>query len=148
MIHVNLQDTIRRPVREVFDRIVDIDRYPEWRTGGGGIFVTCSQLSPGPVQRGTEYIDRTRLGAARGEVAEFRPPVEVVFHYVFRVLGRPAIEGWPGYTLEEVAPDVTRVHHRAEARVYGPAKLLEPLLQKLAERERRLTLQALKSSFR
>lgn len=147
MIRVDIHDIIRQPVEEVFARLVDIDRYPEWRAGGGGIFLTCSQDSPGPVGEGTRYTDRTRLGTVGGEVVEFDRPRRVVFHYTSRLLGRTTIEGWPGYTLETDGAGGTRLHHHAEARTYGPLRLLEPLIQRVADRERRATVQALKKSF-
>lgn len=147
MIRVEIHETIRQPVEEVFRRLTDIDRYPEWRAGKGGIFVTCRKDSPEPVGEGTRYTDRTRLGTVLGEVVEFDPPSRVVFHYTSQLLGRTAIEGWPGYTLEPDAAGGTLVHHRAEARTYGPLRLLEPLIQRVADHERRLTVQALKESF-
>lgn len=147
MIRVDIHETIRQPVEEVFARLVDIDRYPEWRAGGGGIFLTCSQDTPGSVGAGTRYTDRTRLGTVLGEVAVFEPPRRVIFHYTLRLLGRTTIEGWPGYTLESDGASGTRMHHHAEARTYGPLRLLEPLIQRVADREREATVQSLKESF-
>lgn len=147
MIRVDIHETIRQPVEEVFGRLTDIDGYREWRAGRGGIFLTCRQDSPGPVGEGTRYTDRTWLGTARGEVVEFDRPWSVIFHYTFRLLGRTTIEGWPGYTLEPDGAGGTRLQHHAEARTYGPLRLLEPLIQLVADRERRATVQALKESF-
>lgn len=147
MIRVDIQETIHQPMEEVFARLVDIDGYSEWRAGGGGIFRTCSQDSPGAVGEGTRYTDRTWLGTVRGEVVEFDRPHRVVFHYTFRLLGIPTIEGWPGYTLESDGAGATRLHHHAEARAYGPVRLLEPVIQRIADRERGATVRALKGSF-
>lgn len=147
MIQVDIHETIHQPVEEVFTRLVDIDGYREWRAGGGGIFRTCSQDSPGAVGEGTRYTDRTWLGTVRGEVVEFDRPRRVVFHYTTRMLGRTAMEGWPGYTLESDGAGATEVHHHAEARAYGPFRLMEPLIQRVADRERGATVQALKQSF-
>lgn len=147
MIRVDLHAVIPAPVDQVFTRVADIDRYSEWRTGGGGIFLACHQDSPGPVRQGTRYTDRTRLGTVIGEVVEFDRPTRVVFHYRSILLGRTTIEGWPGYTLQADGAGGTLVHHHAEARAYGPMRLLEPLLQRIADLERLRTLQALKRSF-
>lgn len=147
MIRVDIRERIPGPVEEVFRRLTDIDGYADWRAGSGGIFVTCSQDSPGPVGEGTRYTDRTRLGTVLGEVVEFDPPYRVVFHYTSRLFGRTTIEGWPGYALEPDAAGGTLVHHHAEARTYGPLRLLEPLMQRVADHERRVTVQALKESF-
>lgn len=147
MIRVEIHETIGRPVEEVFDRLADIDGYREWRVGGGGIFVSCRQDSPGPVVEGTRYTDRTRLGTARGEVVEYDRPSRLVFHYTFRLLGMTTIEGWPGYTLTSYRAGGTLIHHHAEARTRGPLRPLEPLIQRIADRERRATVRALKKSF-
>ena len=147
MIRVDIRETIPRPMEEVFDRLADIDGYGAWRAGGGGIFLSCTQEDPGPVRPGTRYADRTRLGTVQGEVVELDRPSQVTFHYTLPLLGRTAIEGWPGYTLASDGAGGTIVHHHAEARAYGPLRLLEPLLQRIADRERRATVQALKESF-
>lgn len=146
MIRVDIRRTIDRPIEEVFDRLVDIARYPEWMPESG-IFRSCTQDSPGPVDVGTRYTDYTPVGAIPGEVVELERPHRVVFHYVVRLLGATAMEGWPGYTLEPHEPARTIVHHRAEARLYGPFRMLRPLVQRLADGERGRTVDALKRSF-
>lgn len=147
MIRVDIHETIPAPIERVFDRLADIDGYNEWRAGGGGIFIACRQDGPGPVRLGTRYEDRTRLGTVIGEVTEFDPPTRVVFHYSSRLLGRTTLEGWPGYTLQEAGAGRTLVHHHAEAQAYGPMRLLEPLLQRVAAHERLRTVKALRTSF-
>lgn len=146
MIRVEIHETIARPIEDVFERLVDIPGYAEWMPDDG-LFVTCSKDSDGPVGVGTTYTDETRLGTARGEIAEFERPNRVVFHYTARLLGMTALEGWPGYELERDGEGGTRVHHLAEARAYGPFKLARPLLRRLARRERQRTVNALKESL-
>ena len=36
--------------------------------------------------------------------------------------------------------DATRLHHHAEGRLYGPFRILEPLIQRVADHERRRTV--------
>lgn len=146
MIRVEIHETIDRPMEEVFDRLVNIPGYDEWMPAGG-LFVSCTQDGDGPVGAGTSYTDRTRLGTAKGEIAECERPKRVVFHYTARWFGRKVAEGWPGYELERDGKGGTRIHHLATARLYGPLRLLRPLFQVLARRERRLTVDALKASF-
>jgi uncharacterized protein YndB with AHSA1/START domain len=146
MIHVEIRETIERPIEEVFERLVDIPRYPEWMPRGG-LFVTCRKDSEGPVGVGTRYSDVTTLGTVRGEVSEFVHPHRVVFHYTARLLGVKVMEGWPGYTLEPDGESATTVHHRAEGRLVGVFRLLQPLIQRLADGERRRTVAALKGSL-
>jgi uncharacterized protein YndB with AHSA1/START domain len=146
MIRVHLERTIHRPIQQVFQHLTDIPRYPEWMPGNS-ILRHCTQDSDGVVGPGTTYTDRTTLGTVQGEVAEFQRPTRVVFHYSARLLGRVVLEGWPGYTLERTGPDTTLVRHDAEARLYGPFRVLQPVVQRIARNERRRTVDALKRSL-
>ncbi len=146
MVRVELVRRIDRPIDDVFERLVDIDGYPEWLPQGR-LFVTCFQVTDGPVDIGTEYVDRTRLGPVRGEVVELERPTRVVFRYTARLFGRTAMEGYPGYTLVSAGTGGTEVRHVAEGRLRGPFRLLQPLVQKVARGERRRTVDALKASF-
>ena len=145
MIHVEIETTIDRSIEDVFERLVDIPRYPEWMPDGG-LFIHCTQDSDGPVGPGTEYTDVTRLGTAKGRVVELDPPRRVVFEYVFRLFGRMVMRGRPAYDLER-AGDGTRVHHQARGRLFGVFRLFRPVVQKIAESERSRTVRALERSL-
>lgn len=146
MIRVEIFETVDRTIDDVFERLVDIDGYPEWMPKRG-LFVTCAKDSAGPVGVGTPYSDKTRLGTVRGRVVAFKRPNRVVFCYTARMFGRTVMEGCPGYTLERDGRGGTRLHHVAEGHLHGVFKLLRPLMQLLADRERRLTVDALKESL-
>ena len=146
MIRVEIEETIDRPIEDVFERLIDIDRYDEWMPESW-FYITSRKESDGPVTVGTEYTDVTRLGNVRGEVAELERPRRVVFHYVARKLGRVMMHGWPGYTLEPDGDGGTLVHHVAEGRLRGAFKLLRPVIQRIANGERRRTVAALKASL-
>lgn len=146
MIRVEVDAVVRRPIDVVFDRLVDIAAYPEWMSNAG-IFIDCTQDPPGPVKVGTRYTDVTRLGTVHGEVVELERPTRVVFHYRADMFGRRMMDGWPGYTLEPVGADATRIRHIAEGRLHGAFRLLHPVIQLIAGRERRLTVDALKRSL-
>lgn len=146
MIRVEIDETIERPIEVVFEHLVDIPAYPEWMPKDG-LFVSCTKESDGPVGVGTAYTDETRIGTVHGVVSTFQRPTEVTFHYTARLLGITAMQGWPGYVLERVDETSTRVHHVAEGHLYGPFKLLQPLIQGIAQRERRRTVDALKESL-
>jgi len=146
MIRVEVHETIHRPIDEVFARLVDIAAYPAWLSRNW-FFITCSKDSPGPVGEGTTYTDTTRLGAVRGDVSVFERPRKVVFHYTARLLGTTVMQGWPGYTLERDGESRTAVHHVAEGHLYGPFRLLRPVVQRIANAERRRTVQELKASL-
>ena len=146
MIKVELEKTVDEPIDEVFDRLVDISGYNEWMPDTG-LFVSCTQDSPGSVAAGTRYTDVTRLGTVRGEVVEFERPHRVVFHYTWNILALRAMDGWPGYELKPEGRGRTRVRHVARGKLHGVFKLLGPLVQRIAESERRRTVRGLKKSF-
>ena len=122
MIRVEIDETIRRPIEQVFARLVDIANYAEWMPNNG-LFIASTKDSAGPVGPGTAYSDKTRLGTVQGEISRFEPPNVVVFHYAARLCGITVMEGWPGYTLERLDDTLTVIHHRAAGRLYGPFKI-------------------------
>ena len=146
MIRVEIDETIKRPIDDVFEQLADIERYPKWMPDDG-LFITCMKDSEGPVRAGTAYTDRTRFGAVRGEVNAFERPNRIVFHYTLRIFGAKVMEGWPGYELKPGGPTATAVHHVGEAQLYGPFKLLSPVIRIMAQRERQRTVDALKASL-
>lgn len=146
MIRIQIDETVHRPIEEVFDRLVDIDRYPDWMPDGG-LLITCTKDSDGPVDEGTKYSDKTRFGTFHGEIEGLERPTRVTFHYTVRRLGITVMEGWPGYRLERLDDDTTRVRHTATGRLKGPFKLLRPMVRWLAQSERQRTVDALKASM-
>lgn len=146
MIRIVVEETIHRPIDVVFAKLVDIDAYPHWMPNTG-LFVHCTKDTEGPVGVGTTYTDETKLGPVQGEVSVFEPPRKVTFHYTDHMLGKKTMDGWPGYVLEPHGDSATRVHHVAEAHLYGFFRLFEPLFRGIARRERRRTVAALKASL-
>ncbi len=146
MIRVEIEETVDRPIEAVFERLIDIDRYDQWMPESW-FYITSRKGTAGPVRVGTKYTDVTRLGAVRGEVVDLERPRRVVFHYVARKLGRVMMHGWPGYTLEPIDDGRTRVHHVAQGRLQGPFRILRPVIQWIANGERRRTVAGLKASL-
>lgn len=146
MIRVEIDETIDRPMADVFEQLVDIAGYPEWLPERG-VFVTCTQDTEGPVEVGTRYTDLTRLGPVKGKVVELERPRKVVFHYRLRLGRYTVMDGWPGYELEPGPGSSTQVHHVARGRLHGIFRLARPLVQRIADGERRRTVDALKASL-
>lgn len=146
MILVEIEKIINRPIREVFEQLVDIPRYNEWMPEHG-LFVSCSKDSEGPVGEGTLYSDKTRIGTVKGQVEEFNKPQKVIFHYKADLGRKIIMEGWPGYTLESKDNSTTILHHTAKGYLYGAFRLLQPVVQIIARKERYRTVNALKYSI-
>lgn len=147
-VEVEVQRTVAAPIDEVFARLADIEGHNAWVPGRGSILKQSRQTSPGPVEVGTTYEDRTRMGAMPGEVDELDAPHRIVYHWWDRSRsGRTRMEGWPGYTLEAVGERETLVRHHARLRANGVRALGTPLLRVFARRERTATMDALVRSF-
>lgn len=128
MVKLEIDETIDRPIEEVFERLVDIDAYPRWLPRSR-VFRSCHKTSAGPVVEGTTYVDDTRFGKAFGDVVDFEPPDRVIFRYRMRFLGMELMEGRPGYVLEALGAGRTRVPHLAEAKLRGAFKVLKPTIR-------------------
>ena len=137
--------TIAQPIGEVFDRLSDIDAYTTWmhRTG---LFRRSRRTSGAPVDRGTRYVDATRMGTFAGEVTHCERPTKIGFRESLRWFGSELMEARPAYTLEEIG-GTTTVHHVAEGRLFGVMRVMTPLASVLARSERARTIQSLKRSF-
>jgi uncharacterized protein YndB with AHSA1/START domain len=145
MIKVEMDTVIARPIGDVFGQITNLSDYSRWMRKLG-IFVRSEQTSEGPVAMGTTYYDKGRMGTFRGEVVEFQVPTKVVFRETVRWLGLPVMEARPAYEL--VSTDTgTEVHHTAEGQLFGPFKVMKPMVTLMARGERARTVRALKDSL-
>lgn len=89
------------------------------------------KTSAGPVDKGTTYYDKGRMGTFRGEASDFERPTKVEFRETLRWLGMKVMEARPTYTLEVRRrrnkgpscvrrPTVWRFQgHAADSRRYG-----------------------------
>ncbi len=145
MIRVEFKTKINRPIEDVFYRIVNLNHYSNWLPKSR-VFLDCRQTSEGPVDLGTTFIDKTRIGIYQGEVTDFQRPARVNFRMRLRWLGINVMESRPGYILESVDGG-TNVHHIAEGRTFGIFKLMEPYVALRARQERKRTVDALKKSL-
>jgi uncharacterized protein YndB with AHSA1/START domain len=144
-VRFEVEEHIEAPIGQVFDRLTDLDRYGDWMPAGGAYRGTV-KLTAGPVGAGTTYVDRSRLGAAEGEVTEVRRPTRVVFRQRVLWWGRRVMDGRIVYELRPV-PGGTLVHQIAEPRLYGVGRLLAPLVSRLGPGERARVLAGLKWSL-
>jgi uncharacterized protein YndB with AHSA1/START domain len=114
----------------------------------GSILKHTEQTSHGEPSVGTTFLDDTRYGRTPGEIVEYDPPRRVVYHWWDKGRnGKVKTEGWPGYSLEAVDDQATRVRHHARMHAYGVYRFGMPLWRRVAVRERTTTIDALKASF-
>jgi uncharacterized protein YndB with AHSA1/START domain len=125
-IRYESRTTIDRPVEDVFARLADLPAYSTWMHRAG-LFRRCRQISDGPIEMGTSYLDATRMGTYRGEVTEFERPSRIGFR--------------------EADQERTVVHHVAEGELFGWMRLMKPAAALMARSERARTLKSLKRSL-
>lgn len=143
-----LERTVQAPIEQVFARLADINGHNVWMPKTGSILKHTEQTSDGEPAVGTTFVDDTKYGRTPGEIVEYDPPRSVVFHWWEPgANGKVKTEGWPGYSLEAVHGDATRVRHHARLHAYGIYRLGMPLWRRVAVRERTATIDALKASF-
>jgi uncharacterized protein YndB with AHSA1/START domain len=148
VIEFELERTISAPIEQVFARLTDINGHNEWMPKKGSILKHTEQTSHGEPTVGTTFVDDTKYGRTPGEIVEYDPPRIVVYHWWDKGRnGKVRTEGWPGYSLEAVQENATRVRHHAKMHAYGIYRFGMPLWRRVAVRERSTTLDALKASF-
>jgi len=145
MIQIEYETTIGRTIEDVFERLTDINGYPDWLPKSR-VFLHCKQTSEGSVDVGTTFKDETRVGTYTGEVIELRRPEKVTFRNELRWFGLRVMETFPGYELESSGSG-TRVRHQAEGKMFGIFKILQPYVAMRAKEERIRTVEMLKQSL-
>jgi uncharacterized protein YndB with AHSA1/START domain len=136
MIRVELELEIERPAQEVFDRLVDVERLPEWQSSA------VRSHAEGPMGVGARVHETRRLLGREAhtelEVAVFEPPRRLTLrtlHGPVKIDVDHRLEGQGDDTLLRVV---------AEA---DPGKMLglaKPLLRRQAEHELRTDFERLK----
>ena len=144
-IRYESRTTIDRPVEEVFARLADLPAYSTWMHRSG-LFRWCRQISDGPTEVGTTYLDATRMGTYRGEVTEFERPSRIGFRERLRWFGSASAEARPEYSLE-ADRETTIVHHVAEGELFGWMRVMKPAAALMARSERARTLKSLRRSL-
>ena len=145
MVRVELDTVIAQPIDDVFGRLTNLSDYSRWMPRLG-VFIRSKQTSQGPVGVGTTYYDKGWMGTFVGEVVEFQAPTRVAFNEKLRWLGVTVMEAKPAYELISTQTG-TRVHHRAEGRLFGIFNVMQPVVAWMARGERRRTVHALKDSL-
>ena len=136
MIRVELELEIERPAQEVFDRLVDVERLPEWQSSA------VSSHVEGPMGLGARVHETRRLLGREAhselEVAAFEPPRRLTLHTV-----QGPVKVDVDHLLESQG-DGTLLSVVAEADPGTMLGLAKPLLRRQAERELRSDFERLK----
>jgi carbon monoxide dehydrogenase subunit G len=136
VIRVELALEIERPAQEVFDRLVDIDRIPEWQSSA------VASHADGPLGVGVRVHETRRLLGREAhtelEVCAFDPPR----HFALRTVSGP-VKVDVDHELEAQG-NGTVLHVVAEADPGSILRLAKPVLARRAEHELRTDFGRLK----
>jgi carbon monoxide dehydrogenase subunit G len=136
VIRVELALEIERPAQEVFDRLVDVDRVPEWQSSA------VASDADGPLGIGTRVHETRRLLGREAhtelEVCAFDPPR----HFALRTVSGP-VKVDVDHELEPQG-DGTLLRVVAQADPGSFLKLAKPVLARQAEHELRSDFERLK----
>jgi uncharacterized protein YndB with AHSA1/START domain len=122
VIKYRIEETIQRPVDEVFPYLADPTLHPKWSP------VSDVQVAPpGQIRVGTTVREMMKMGSKVApfswEVTEYRPGASFAFH---------STEGpmnWDGsYAVEPAGPGSTRVIGLGSVGLKGWQRLLEPFM--------------------
>ena len=139
MVRIDFTLAIARPPADVFARLVDLDRLPEWQES------SLVSSADGPLELGRHVKERRRIMGR-----EFETELEVTACDPPRQLTRKALGGPVPFTVDhELVPDgdSTLVHVIAEAKPGTFMKLAEPMIARTAEQELRRDFTRLKEQL-
>ena len=139
MARIDFTLAIARPPADVFARLVDLERLPEWQES------SLASSADGPLELGRRIRERRRIMGreleTELEVTAFEPPRQLTL----KALGGPV----PFTVDHQLAADggSTLLHVVAEAKPGTFMKLAEPMLARTVERELREDFERLKGQL-
>lgn len=140
-IAVTIETTVARPPADVFARIADIERWPQWLIASG--IVRVERSTDGPLVEGEQLVVEQRAAGRAGTfeatVAALQPPTRLALH------GRDG----DGVTIDidaELAPAGDGTNLRWTIRIGLPLRyrMFESMARPQVERAAALDVEALK----
>ena len=132
--------------QRVFSLLAGLRDYDRWLPRSG-VFHGTSSISPGPINVGTTYVERSPFGVRNGRVTIFDPPHRLDFEQPMTLY--PALFGTIGIRLfHELAATSSGMllRRRLELDPSGPVALFMPIIARMFTAENRRMLLKLKEA--
>jgi carbon monoxide dehydrogenase subunit G len=139
VVRIDFTLAIARPPADVFARLVDLDRLPEWQES------SLTATADGPLEQGRRVRERRRIMGR-----ELETELEVTAYEAPRQLTLKALGGPVPFTVDHQLVDddgSTLLHVVAQAKTGTFMKLAEPMLARTAEQELRKDFARLKEQL-
>jgi carbon monoxide dehydrogenase subunit G len=139
VVRIDFTLAIARPPADVFARLVDLDRLPEWQES------SLTATADGPLEQGRRVRERRRIMGR-----ELETELEVTAYEAPRQLTLKALGGPVPFTVDHQLVDddgSTLLHVVAQAKTGTFMKLAEPMLARTAEQELRKDFTRLKEQL-
>ena len=134
--YFTMEQTIGRPVDEVFSTVIQMDEFPAWspRNPSG------KKLTSGEIGEGSRFqLGIKGFGKVTMELREFERDRRVMITPLSRMF-----DGGHRWTFTDLGDRQTRIEHELEMRPKGVFKLMGPMMRANGKKNLRETVEALK----
>jgi uncharacterized membrane protein len=138
---ITLQESIEidRPVKEVYEYIVNVENAPKWQPA----VIEVKRLTEGPIRVGTQFSEVAKMMGMRVNTICAITELEVDKKFGFKGSSTGPLEYEALYTLEP-SGSATRLNIVGKMRAKGFWKLLEPIFKGEVKKESRQELLTMK----
>ena len=122
-----LSQTINRPVSEVFNTVVHVERFPDWSPNN---HKSARRLSQGEIGEGSQFeIEIKGFGKVHQTLEEFErnKRVKIVPHIKM-------LSGGHRFSFSSEGPSATRIDHELEMFPKGIFKLMTPFMFRMGKK--------------
>jgi uncharacterized protein YndB with AHSA1/START domain len=145
VIELPFEADIQASAERVFALLADLRNYGQWLPASSAFYGT-TEISEGPIDVGTTYVERSPVGIRHGVLTALVRPTRLNFEQPMTL--KPRLLGSIGIKLSHtLTPAAGAVHvlRRLELEPHGPVALLMPLILRAFRAENERMMRTLKA---